>query len=68
MSAEYTGPHGEYTGPVIGDIVSVSGRVVELASRGGVLGAVVDVGGGAAPVWLPLSQLTVTERRERGER
>lgn len=58
----------EYTGPRIGDTVKVTGEVTDLTSVGGVPGARLNVGERVVPVWVPLSQLTVTERRGRGER
>lgn len=57
----------EYTGPVIGDRVQLRATVVELAGVGGVLGARIRVDG-VAPVWVPLDQLTVVERANRGDR
>lgn len=48
--------------PRVGDHVRATGRVVELVVRSGIPGAVVHVGGLAAPVWLPISVLTVTMR------
>lgn len=44
--------------PRIGDQVRVTGTVKGLVATGGIPGALVDVGGRVAPVWLPLAVLT----------
>lgn len=62
------GAPGRCTGPRVGDWVQLSAAVTELTSVGGVPGARLNVGERVVPVWVPLSQLTVTERRGRGER
>lgn len=60
-------PDSESDGPRIGDRVALTATVVELAAVGGQLGARIRVDG-LAPVWVPLTELTVVKRAKREER
>lgn len=55
----------ENNGPRIGDVVKVevSGPVIEMETRNGVPGVLVELDTGGVPCWRPLDDAVVTTRR-----